>query len=235
MEYLRSTTGTLASTVGVKNPIRYRGYYYDVETGLYDLQSRYYDPQTGRFINADDTDYLGADGSFESYNLFAYCNNNSVNNSDSSGNLAVPWQIKVGLASGVASAIWQIGKYIAKNWKSSKSAWNYMKGLGKAAATGFIRGFVVGLMSTIPRAWFYGLIGGTFELIFKIMDGKVKSVSSGISAFFNGWTKGVMTKTLNRLFTRIFKGVKWKKSTKEYVKYASSLLATYNLTKYFTW
>lgn len=60
-----------------------------------------------------------------------------------------------------------------------------MKGLGKAAATGFIRGFVVGLMATIPRAWFYGLIGGTFELIFKIMDGKAKSVSSGISATYN--------------------------------------------------
>ena len=67
------------------NPIRYRGYYYDVETGLYYLQSRYYDPQTGRFINADDTDYLGADGSFASYNLFAYCNNNPVMNVYPSG------------------------------------------------------------------------------------------------------------------------------------------------------
>ena len=83
---MRSTTGTLASTVGVKNPIRYRGYYYDVETGLYYLQSRYYDPQTGRFINADDTDFIGADGSFASYNLFAYCNNNPVNYKDPSGN-----------------------------------------------------------------------------------------------------------------------------------------------------
>ena len=82
---MRSTTGTLASTVGVKNPIRYRGYYYDVETGLYYLQSRYYDPQTGRFINADDIDFIGADGSFASYNLFSYCSNNPVINSDPSG------------------------------------------------------------------------------------------------------------------------------------------------------
>ena len=48
-----SVTGTLASTIGQINPIRYRGYYYDNETGFYFLQSRYYDPETGRFLNAD--------------------------------------------------------------------------------------------------------------------------------------------------------------------------------------
>ena len=55
----------------------------------YYLQSRYYDPQTGRFINADDTDYLGADGSFASYNLFAYCSNNPVMNVDPSGHFYI--------------------------------------------------------------------------------------------------------------------------------------------------
>ena len=48
-----SVTGTLGTTIGEKNPIRYRGYYYDSETEFYYLQSRYYDPETGRFINAD--------------------------------------------------------------------------------------------------------------------------------------------------------------------------------------
>ena len=48
-----TTTGSLASTIGASNPYRYRGYWYDTETGLYYLQSRYYDPTTGRFINAD--------------------------------------------------------------------------------------------------------------------------------------------------------------------------------------
>jgi RHS repeat-associated protein len=43
-------------SIGYLNPIRYRGYYYDSETGLYYLQSRYYDPELGRFINADDVD-----------------------------------------------------------------------------------------------------------------------------------------------------------------------------------
>ena len=50
-----SVTGSLASTVGQINPFRYRGYYYDTETGFYYLQSRYYDPVVGRFLNADGT------------------------------------------------------------------------------------------------------------------------------------------------------------------------------------
>ena len=69
------------------NPLRYRGYYYDEEIGLYYLNSRYYDPRTGRFLNADDTAYLGADGTPLSYNLFAYCGNNPVMYSDKSGHL----------------------------------------------------------------------------------------------------------------------------------------------------
>ena len=67
------------------NPFRYRGYYYDTETGFYYLESRYYDPATGRFINADDIEYLGANGDLISYNLYAYCSNNPVVRIDSSG------------------------------------------------------------------------------------------------------------------------------------------------------
>ena len=50
---LISTSGTLASTLGADNPFRYRGYYYDAETGLYYLMTRYYDPEVGRFLSAD--------------------------------------------------------------------------------------------------------------------------------------------------------------------------------------
>ena len=48
-----SVSGSEAATIGQLNPIRYRGYYYDTETGFYYLQSRYYDPTTRRFLNAD--------------------------------------------------------------------------------------------------------------------------------------------------------------------------------------
>ena len=50
---LLSTTGGMAVTLGRYNPLRYRGYVYDTETGFYYLQSRYYDPELSRFINAD--------------------------------------------------------------------------------------------------------------------------------------------------------------------------------------
>jgi len=74
-----------AETIYSLNPLFYRGYVYDRETGLYYLQSRYYNPEIGRFINADDIEYLGADGTLQSYNLFAYCSNNPVNFIDPSG------------------------------------------------------------------------------------------------------------------------------------------------------
>ena len=78
-----STTGSLASTLGAVNPFRYRGYYYDTETGFYYLNSRYYDPQMGRFLNADGI--IGANGGIMGYNMFAYCNNNPVHFYDPCG------------------------------------------------------------------------------------------------------------------------------------------------------
>ena len=68
--------------VGTANPFRYRGYYYDNESGFYYLQSRYYDPVMGRFLNADDTAYLGVTETTSGYNLFSYCENNVVNYCD---------------------------------------------------------------------------------------------------------------------------------------------------------
>ena len=78
-------SGSGASTTAVNNSITYRGYYYDKDLSMYYLQSRYYDPVVKRFINADNV-MSGVNGSLHGYNLFAYCFNNPVNLTDSSGN-----------------------------------------------------------------------------------------------------------------------------------------------------
>ena len=74
------TTGTGLAAL---NPLRYRGYVYDAETGLYYLQSRYYDPEVGRFINADA--FVATGQSLLGYNIFAYCGNNPVIRIDPNG------------------------------------------------------------------------------------------------------------------------------------------------------
>ena len=82
-------TGSLASTVGTYNPIRYRGYVYDTETELYYLNSRYYNPEWGRYINADI--YISTGQGLTGANMFAYCGNDPVNNLDPTGECAHYW------------------------------------------------------------------------------------------------------------------------------------------------
>ena len=135
---LLSTTGSLASTLGKDNPIRYRGYYYDTETGLYYLQSRYYDPDTGRFINADDVDFIGVTGTIPSHNLFAYCENNPVNLVDATGCYAwydfyrarwfVSGAINLAISLIVGGAVSAVSKTLEK----------FIKKMGRRAAANYI-------------------------------------------------------------------------------------------------
>ena len=80
-----TTTGSLASTVGAKNPYRYRGYRYDTESGLYSLKTRYYSPEVKRFISSDDGFYEN-NGIFKN-NLYIYCCNSPLLHRDDSGHV----------------------------------------------------------------------------------------------------------------------------------------------------
>ena len=83
---LLSTTGTAAATIGAVNPIRYRSYYYDTESGFYFLQSRYYEPECCRFITADESEVISATPmDLTDKSLFAYCDNNPVARIDDEG------------------------------------------------------------------------------------------------------------------------------------------------------
>ena len=104
-----TATGSMAEI----NPIRYRGYYYDAETGFYYLNSRYYDPEVGRFINTDNINLLGANGDFASLNLFAYCGNNPITRADNGGGF---WNIVIGaVAGGVAGCVVSVVTQMIEN------------------------------------------------------------------------------------------------------------------------
>ena len=119
---------TSEGSLATANPIRYRGYYFDTETSLYYLQSRYYDPAIGRFINADNyaTTYKTSTGA----NMFAYCLNNPANCKDDGGELA-NWLIG-GVVGAVAGIVGQVlsdaatslltGKVTVSNWQTYAGA-----------------------------------------------------------------------------------------------------------------
>ena len=96
----------VTSGIGVLNPFRYRSYYYDEETDLYYLQTRYYDPEVGRFLSQDDVSYLAPDN-INGLNLYAYCSNNPVMATDPTGTTEW-WQwliFGIGVAVVAAAAI----------------------------------------------------------------------------------------------------------------------------------
>ena len=95
VKYANGNDINVSNHIGVINPIRYRGYYYDSETGFYYLKSRYYDPAICRFISADDPSYLGAGETTQGLNLFAYCLNDPVNRIDADGNWSMPNWAKI--------------------------------------------------------------------------------------------------------------------------------------------
>ena len=95
---LLTSAGDLADV----NPLRYRGYFYDTETGLYYLKSRYYDPEVSRFINPDA--FVSSGTSVASYNMMVYCDNNPINRIDPAGMF---WR--------------EIGDFFSKAWNGLKT------------------------------------------------------------------------------------------------------------------
>jgi RHS repeat-associated protein len=126
---LLSIEGTLKDTIGIKNPYRYRSYRYDTETGLYYLQSRYYNPEVGRMLNAD---ALGGEvGKLLSHNVFTYARNNPINMEDPEGNIA--WWI---IGAGVGAVVGGISGAIYSYRTKGSVDWRYVA--GGAVAGGLI-------------------------------------------------------------------------------------------------
>ena len=160
-----SATGTLAGD----NPLRYRGYVYDTDLCMYYLNSRYYDPEICRFINADDTSLIGANGDLASFNLFVYCLNNPINRSDDSGNISLP------------------------NWAKIAIGTTIIVGLAVASV------FTCGTAAAICGAALYGaVIGGASGAVIGAVGGGISDGWQGVldgacSGFMSGTIIGGIT------------------------------------------
>ena len=185
------------------NPIRYRGYYYDAESGLYYLGSRYYDPAVKRFINADGA-ALAAIGAYNNgltdKNYFAYCNNAPVNSSDDGGDLpTVIVGAIVGGVLGIAGAC------------ADKKTCN-KEGILKGAITGAISG-AIGSGLSGPASIIFGAASGAIDAAKSaaegLKDGKINTAGAvvkivtgaAVGALFSVAGEGGKTEKLSSLKT----------------------------------
>ena len=229
-DYSYNDTSIINRFIAFKNPFRYRSYYYDFETNLYYLNSRYYDPELGRFINADDVTTLDITQiALNGLNLYAYCLNNPVNQTDDDGNM--PWWLKLllGLAFIVVGALITAVTAGAGTgfWAAFGSALltsTIQAGISTAISAGI--GFLVGGISSVLNngsfwdgAW-NGLLSGAVDGFMwgGIFSGGAQILSGG----FKGLAKlGVATGKNGGLFKSGILSPNRLKTTKEIASIAA--------------
>mgnify|MGYP000428076144 FL=1 len=128
------------------NPFRYRGYYYDSEIGLYYLQSRYYNPTVGRFINADEAEILYACINVTDENLFSYCGNNPILGVDYEGHFSIPsWTISIA----IDAVIMFFAGVLKATWMTFMTP---LKSMGKKAAAAYFTKHIAWRVSGIANS-----------------------------------------------------------------------------------
>ncbi len=188
------------------NPFRYRGYYFDSETGLYYLQSRYYDPKTGRFISPDAYSYLEPD-TVNGLNLYSYCNNNPVMNVDPSGHIV--WSLFF-LVVGVSFSIGVGASVVNQAVQYGVNSINYgqavVDGLFTVASTALA--FTgIGLSASMALNGFLGYMQYAIDIDFhegasQTIEGALFAIGTGI---FAGLRNGVGANNLQSLSKTLYK------------------------------
>lgn len=177
-----------ARLVAKVNPFKFKGYFFDSETGFYYLKSRYYSPELGRFISADGE--IGQVGNTMGMNLFAYCRNNPINLSDEGGNWP-SWATKlcIGLA---VIAICAIAVVATGGFGASCIATSMLVGAVKGAVIGAVTGAVTG---AIQGAITEGIKTGSWEGALKgALSGAIDGAADG---FMFGAIGGAISGAIN--------------------------------------
>ncbi len=230
-----SVTGSLASTLGKDNPFRYRGYVYDNETGWYYLQSRYYDPNTCRFVSADVM--LSTGQGVLGYNAFLYCLNNPVNMEDSEGNFGLFTLIgaAVGAVTGAISGA--VVGAISAVVSGEDVGTAILAGAASGAVSGALTGAAVGFIADVPLTGGASLAiavgvgvgaGLASEYVSSLIDKKPRSTGDYIVAGAIGGISGLAS-------FGMMNGVKGAKETgafyKEVISSAKNGMRKRTLTK----
>ena len=179
---LLSITGSLKDTVGVQNPFRYRGYYYDNETGMYYLKNRYYDPELRRFISADMvTTATASMETLHNRNLYAYCGENPLMRNDEDGKLWVT--VVSALVGAVVGGMYSVGTQMIMDGKSFDNI-NWTS-VACSAATGAIATTAVGKVGQ-------ALANGVAGVISSRSEGETwqNAVFNGAVSAFWAWRGG---------------------------------------------
>lgn len=169
------------------NPIRYRGYYYDEETGLYYLNSRYYDPETGRFLNADDITYLDPE-TINGLNLYAYCGNNPVMNVDPNGTFLLALFLILGaftVAGGIIGGKVSYDNAVAAGKTGADLFWTTLKGSVIGAAFGLAVGGAVIMLGAVGAGALsaVGIGAGTFFGVSALQSFAIGALAFDFTAF----------------------------------------------------
>ena len=128
-----------ANTIATLNPFRYRGYYFDTETNLYFLKTRYYDPEIGRFMTIDDISYLSPKH-INGLNLYAYCRNNPVAGYDPCGT-------------------WDWGTF----WDVALTVGGVIAGIAVGITVGAVAGVFAGILAGVAT---FGLINNAVNFVY---------------------------------------------------------------------
>ena len=227
----KCTIKSNVSNIATINPFRYRGYYLDDETGLYYLNARYYDPEIGRFISPDGTEYLDPE-SINGLNIYAYCRNNPVMNIDPSGTFAlISFLIGLGIAAligvGVGAISYTVGAVVS--WAIS-GEWSWSWGMFAGAIIGGALGgalafaapwlsvgvssFITGVLSTsigmgLEMAWEGAEYTIAEILISSVLSGFISALSAKIAMKIKipGFTgRGSISQVTKQINTKLYNG-----------------------------